>query len=349
MTGLQRWAVIGTGAISRTFVQDLSLCDGVEIAVVHSRDATKAANFAAEFSVPHSTANLDLILADDGVDVLYVATPFATHRGIVEQALQAGKHVLVEKPMALTEAEVIELFEIAKAQEVFLMEAMWMKFNPAFRRLRSEVEGGRIGEVRNVRAAFSFPFPESMGTSRWDPRRSPGSLLDQGIYPVTLAHCMLGTPESVQASGMVRENGVDEAQHYTLEFSAGRFAQCVSGMTEFSDPSASVSGTGGWITLPAPFWFTTDLDIHATGAGVDLFTNPEKVRLPREGNGYLPMIRSVAKAVQSGLREHPEHTASDTIAVFRTLDAIRASFSANGPTTPAAFSVEAVKPSAWIS
>lgn len=319
--GPLRWAIVGTGTISGSVVPDLASCADVAVVTVQSRDATKAARFAQEFAIPASTGDYAAVLGDDTIDAVYLATPFATHHDMARRALLAGKHVLVEKPMAMNAAEVADLFAIAKQEQRFVMEAMWMKFNPAFRRLQKEIAGGRIGEVRSMRAAFSMPMPQG-GGSRWDLARSGGALLDQGIYPVTLAHAFLGTPESVHAAGTTRQDGLDLAQHFTLEFGGGSFAQGASGMTEFSDLSASVHGTKGWIVLPTPFWSTTSLEIHADDLRT-VMSDPARVDLPREGNGYVPMLREVTEAIRAGLLEHPVHPASDTISTFQTLDEIR--------------------------
>lgn len=317
----QRWGIVGTGSISRTVVPDLAGCPGVEVAIVHSRDEGKAASFAQEFGIARSTGDFGEILTDPLIDAVYIATPFATHHALARRALLAGKHVLVEKPIGMNAAEAADLFGVASRMQVFLMEAMWMKFNPAFRRLHDELAAGRIGDVRSMRAAFGIPFPAELGNSRWDPARSPGSLLDQGIYPVTLAHTIFGPPVSVHAVGSVNEDGIGFAEHFTLEFEDGRFAQCASGMTEFCDPSASVSGRRGWISIPAPFWSQTALNIHADSWDV-MFREPHRVELDQEGNGYVPMLREVVDAINSGVWEHPVHPARETIAIFRTLDAV---------------------------
>ena len=320
--GVQRWGVVGAGSISRTVVADLASCQGVDVSIVQSRDAGKAAAFAQEFGISRSTGDFAGLLADPHIDAVYIATPFATHHALAKKALLAGKHVLVEKPMAMNAAEAADLFAVASRMQVFLMEAMWMKFNPAFRRLHDELAAGRIGEVRSMRASFGIPFPAELGSSRWDHSRSPGSLLDQGIYPVTLAHTIFGPPVSLHAAGSLNEDGIGFAEHFTLEFDGGRFAQCASAMTEFSDPSASVSGRRGWISVPAPFWARTAFDIHADSWDI-MFRQPHRVELDQEGNGYVPMLREVIEAINSGACEHAVHPASETIAVFQTLDAIR--------------------------
>jgi predicted dehydrogenase len=318
----QRWGIIGAGSISRTVVADLQSCSGAEVVAIQSRDAEKAARFAEEFGIGTSTGSLDELLADASIDAVYIATPFATHHAIAQQALLARKHVLVEKPMAMNASEVEDLFALAAEQERFLMEAMWMKFNPAFRRLHAEIAAGRIGEPRSVRASFGIPQPIE-AASRWDVTRSGGSLLDQGIYPVTLAYSVFGTPVSIHAAGEMRADGLDLAEHFTLEFADGRFAQCASAMNSFYDLSAAVSGTTGWITMPEPFWAHTYLRLHVDGWH-SIIQEPVLVEYEREGNGYVPMLREVIAAIGEGAIQHSVHPASDTIAVFRILDEIRA-------------------------
>jgi len=315
-----RWAAVGTGTISRSVVPDIQAVPGAEVVVVQSRDAAKAARFAEEFGIPRSTGQFQEVLDDADVDIVYLATPFAVHHPMARQVLEAGKHLLVEKPIALNAAEAADLFALAGARGCFLMEAMWMKFSPAFVSLHEQLRDGVIGEPRNLRASFGIPFPDDTG-SRTDLSRSGGALLDQGIYPVTLAHSVFGEPISVHAAGSVRADGLDFASHFTLEFSDGRYAQGASSMVEFSELTASVGGRSGWLTLAAPFWATTDLEVHA-GDLRRVFREPGMIVHQREGSGYVPMIRAVMQALADGLIEHPVHGADDTIAVFRTLDAI---------------------------
>jgi len=319
---IQSWAVIGTGTISRSVVPDLQSCGGADVVIVQSRDAAKAARFAEEFGIPTSTGDFDAVLADPSIDAIYLATPFSTHHAMTRAALLAGKHVLVEKPMAMDADEVADLFTLAAEQGRFLMEAMWTKFSPAFIRLLEEIANGTIGEPRNLRATFAIPFPDTDGTSsKWDVARSGGALLDQGIYPITLAHAVFGEPATIHAAGTVRDDGLDIAEHFTFEYTDGRYAQCASSMAEFGELTASVGGPKGWLTLTPPFWATTDLEIHAGGMR-QIFRTPDLIEHPREGSGYVPMIRAVIAAIADGVTEHPTHTAADTLAVFRTIDRI---------------------------
>ncbi|WP_285244193.1 Gfo/Idh/MocA family oxidoreductase [Pseudarthrobacter sp. fls2-241-R2A-127] len=319
--GSLRWGVVGTGWISSMVVPDLVSCPNVSVELIYSRDITKAQAFASGVSGARATNDYEQLLADPVVDIVYIATPISTHYELALQALSAGKHVLIEKPMAQTASEVEELFRTAGEKNLFLMEGMWTKFNPAFIRMTQEIASGTIGEPRSCRGMFGIPLPEE-NRSRWDVRLSGSTLLDQGIYPVTLGHVIFGPPDSVHAVGTVRPDGLDLAEHFTLEYSDGRFAQCATSMKEFADLSGAVNGTKGWIELPGPFWSTTSLRIHA-GSWQNIIHDPTQVDLPREGNGYIPMLRAVSDAVRAGLVEHPVHSARDTIMVFRTLDQIQ--------------------------
>lgn len=319
--GTVRWGVVGAGRITASTVPDLVRVEGFEVASVAGRGGAGAGQLAA--SIPNAIAtDVETLLGDSSIDAVYVATPFATHGQIVRAALEAGKHVVVEKPLAMSEAEARKLFALAAERGLFLMEGMWMKFNPVHARLVALIESGAIGEVRSVRAGFGFPRPDD-GGSRWDVRRNGSTVLDQGIYAVALAHSVLGEPASVAGRSVIRAaDGLDLAGHFTLDYGDGRFAHGAQSMLEFLDPSATINGTEGWITIPGMFWAAKTLEVHNEGWD-RMFEHPERIDLPWNGNGYVPMFEAVRDALESNWLEHPVHDAQQTIAVFRTLDALR--------------------------
>ncbi len=317
-----RWGLVGTGDISAFIVPDIAATENAMPLAVCSRSAERAGAFADRHHIPEHYGDLDQMLANTDIELVYIGTPHATHHPIAKAALSAGKHVVIEKPMALNGAEVRDLIATATGTKRFLMEAMWMKFNPAFRQLFEILSSERIGRPTSLRAGFGFPLPDD-GGSRWDASRSGSTLLDQGIYPVTLAHVLFGEPVAVHAQGNLRHDGLDLEEHFTLEFRDGAFAQCASSMTEFVDPSASISGTRGWIAIPGMFWTSTTMLLHAD-SWEKMFGAPERVHHEREGKGYVPMLRAVSEAIRSGATQHAIHTAADTVSVFRTLDRIRA-------------------------
>lgn len=311
-----RWGVAGTGAISRQIVADFAHIGEADIVAVSSRRAAGAAAFGREFGILREYDDYQKML-DSPLDAVYIGTPHVTHFAMAREALIRGIHVLCEKPLGMNAAEVRELSSLARASGAFLMEAMWMKFNPLMGAVSEVISSGEVGEVRSLRASFGAPFPRD-DSSRWKPGGS--TLLDQGIYPVTLSHMLFGVPERVQAEGTVRSDGVDLRGHFTLEYAGGRFTHGASSMVEFLDTSAAVCGDRGWISIEPGFWFATTFTVHTyTSSG----PQSRVVRVAREGNGYVPMLRSVTRAIQRGDQEHEVHTLGDTAEIFDTMDVIR--------------------------
>lgn len=312
-----RWGIIGTGGISHQMAEDFALVADAEVAAVCSRSIEQAESFAERHGIRLRYASREALFAAD-IDAVYIGTPHVTHFEIAAEAIRAGKHVLCEKPIGLNAGEVRELSMLAQAAGVFLMEGMWMSFSPLHRRLLELVNEGALGELRGVRAAFGGAFPKD-GSSRWKPGGS--TLLDQGIYPVTLAHALLGAPQRISAGGTMREDGVDLRGWYTLEYPGDRVAQGTYSMMEWIDSSAAVSGEEAWVTFGAGFWFTDRMTLHRPlGRGK---SHDEVISVEREGWGYTPMLRAATAAIGDGLLEHPLHSAAHTLATFETMDEIR--------------------------
>jgi predicted dehydrogenase len=317
-----RWGIVGTGDISDRLVSDL-LAIGGEITAVWGRTADRASDFASRHGISFATADRSALFSRDDVDVVYIATPAHTHTAIALEAFDAGKHVLAEKPISTSAADTEMLFARAAQADRFLMEAMWMRFNPLHVEVIDRIAAGELGAIRHVRASFGTPFFPRPGKER--PEDGGSILRDRGIYPVTLAHWFLGEPRALDARGVISE-GVDLSGHATLEHSGGAFAQLAWSGVDFLDLSAAISGERGWITLDPMFWAGSDARVHA-GSAERIFREPEQVRHPRVGNGYGPMLEAVTVAIESGLREHPWHDAATTISITRTLDRILADVS----------------------
>lgn len=322
MTASLRVAVVGTGEISRQVASDLALTPGATLYAISAPTMEGAAAFAASVGGRTRTYNSYIAcLADPDVDLVYLGTPHATHYHLALRAIHAGKHVLVEKPMTMDAAHARSLMNAARGAGVFLMEGMWMKFNAVIRSVVQLISEGAIGEVRSVQASFGLPFPKDAG-SRWQPELGGSALLDQGIYPVTLARMMLGEATGIRAGGTVRTDGLDLTGHMTLLHSDDRFAQLAWSMVGYTDLTASVNGTGGWITIHPEFWSPE----RATLTSLTFGSTPEttEIHIPCEGFGFVPMLASVADAIAAGSLENPLHPMSDTIAVLTVLDEARA-------------------------
>ncbi|WP_084079550.1 Gfo/Idh/MocA family protein [Demequina sp. NBRC 110057] len=314
---MARWGIIGTGDISARVLADLKRTPGAEVTAVWGRDEARTQAFAAAHGIEASTVDREAVFARDDVDIVYIATPAHTHRDIAVVALEAGKDVLVEKPMATSAREVQDIFEAAARADRFAMEAMWMRFNPLHVDVRQRVESGEIGTPSSVRASFGTPFFPRPRVQR--PEQGGSSLLDRGIYAVTLAHWFLGEPNAVHAQATFVD-GVDVRGHATLEHERG-FSQISWSSMEFLDLSAAVAGERGWISIDPMFWAGSSAKVHA-GSMERIFQSPGPVSHPRVGNGYGPMLASVEDALAAGLRQHPAHDGETTVAVARTLDMI---------------------------
>jgi predicted dehydrogenase len=318
------WAVVGTGMVSHAVASDLRHVEGTRRAAIWSRDAGKAHAFAREQEFEQAYDSFDQLIAAPDVDIVYLATPHATHAAFALAALDAGKHVLIEKPIGVDAAEARAIARAARANGRFAMEGMWMRFNPAYVALRAEAATGVLGGITSVRASFGLPFG-STDSSAWSAERRSSTLLDQAIYTVTLARDVLGEPAGIVSNATTRDDGVDLSLYATLLFDGGRFAQLAASMVSYVEPTASISGANGWATLSAPFWATDRYRRHSGDFG-QAFGAPVDCVFPQEGHGYVPMLRAVQTAVAVGLTEHPMHPLADSIAVMDVLDSIRSSW-----------------------
>jgi predicted dehydrogenase len=316
-----RWSVVGTGGIGRRTVGDLRLVDTAEVTAVASRRQDAADAFAAEWDIPHAFGEYDELCASSDVDAVYIGTPHSTHFAYAKKALTAGKHVLCEKPLTMTAEEAEELDRIASRNNVFLMEAMWMKFTPAMRHAVEAIKSGVIGDPRFLQAGLGFPVPPDGPRRYWDPELGGGALYDMGIYTVTLAQMIFGPVEQVTASGSMREDGVDLHEAYLIEFAGGATAQLVTAITFFIPPKGWVGGTKGSIAFSEPLWSPRSLSI-STGTPP---TPPdvEEVQFPTEGAGYVPMFRAVNERILAGETQHPLHPVSATVEALQTIELIR--------------------------
>ena len=313
-----RWAMVGTGFMLQLIARDFGLSEGVQLQVIVSRSEERARQAAAEHGIPEWSGDLDAVLARDDIDVVYVATPHTQHAPVARAALEAGKSVLVEKPMTTSAAGTRALCAFAQERGLFLAEAMWTAFAPAVVDLRRRIAAGEIGDVRHLSAGFCVRFPEQPGHRLWNPDLGGGTTLDQGVYALSLAHMVLGPPTSIAAVGTTRD-GVDEEVVSVLEHAGGGRSVSTSGMRAFGQCGATIAGTEGTIELPAPFWGADRLRLRTRGA-------PEwrDVVHEREGAGYTPMLEAISSAVLAGQTQHELRTHDESIAVAETMDDVLA-------------------------
>ena len=198
-----RWGIIGPGKIAARFARSMTVVDDGRIVAVASRSAERAGAFADEFDIAGRYDDVRALVDDPDVDAVYVATPHSRHEADTVRCLEAGKHVLCEKPIALNAAQAGRMIAAAEAGGRFLMEAVWSRFLPSYRALVDLVSGGRIGTPMQVDADFGFRVPVDPAHRLFDPHQGGGALLDLGIYPLQLCTLVLGPVEHVAAAAVL--------------------------------------------------------------------------------------------------------------------------------------------------
>lgn len=295
-----RWGILATGAIATSFAEDLALLPDARITAVASRTEESARRFADRHDIARAYGGWEQLAADPEVDVVYVATPHASHHDATALLLAAGKPVLCEKPLTLNLAEAQRLVALARQRDVFLMEAMWTYLDPTIRRLTRLIADGAIGEVRTVRADFGFVAPAGGSGRLRDPAAGGGALLDVGVYPVAFAQLLLGAPDSVLALGRVAEDGVDDHTGIVLGHPDGAHAVLSCSIVSDSAQRAEIGGTLGRIEIPRDFYRPESFVLHRQGH------EPEEFRLPRgPGHGYTHEAAEVMRCLRAGERESP--------------------------------------------
>jgi predicted dehydrogenase len=311
-----RWGILGTGAIASTFAGDLTRVAGAELAAVGSRGKESAVEFAERhgFARPHgSWAEL---AADPEVDVVYVATPHAFHRAAALACLAGGKAVLCEKPMTLDLPTSTELVREARTRGLFLMEAMWMRCNPAIRAIAALVADGAIGTVTAVHADFGLQGPFDASHRLRNPALGGGALLDLGVYPINLAHLILGQPTTVRSWAQLTPEGVDENTGILLGYESGALAALTCSLIGETRNAATITGTTGRIELPPGFYAPQSFTLHR---GVE----PEIFDYPFPGRGYQYEAEEVQRCLRAGELESPLAPHQTTLEIMSIMDKIR--------------------------
>ncbi|WP_222264242.1 Gfo/Idh/MocA family protein [Modestobacter marinus] len=321
-----RYGVVATGTIAAKVTADLVLLPDAVLQAVSSRDAGRARAFAERFGAAswyadeEARTGIEALIADPSVDVVYIGTPHAQHAAVTRAALLAGKHVLCEKPLTVNTREALDVIGLARERGLFLMEAVWTRFQPAMQRAFEIAASGEIGEVRWVAAETGFPAPADPTARIWARADGGGALLDLAVYPLLWAWGTLGRPDSVTAVATLTEEGVDAQNAITLQYASGAQAQLTTSLLARSPHTALICGTDGWIRSDGAdtVWRPTRLDVQAGDAAIRTET------FPVIGEGYPFELREVTRCVQQGLTESPTMPLDDSLATVRLFDGIRA-------------------------
>jgi predicted dehydrogenase len=314
-----RWGILGAGYIADTVSDDINLTDGNVVAAVAARDADRAAQFADRHGAPRSYGDYSALVNDDEIDVVYVTTTHPHHRAHALLAIEAGKAVLVEKPVCLNAADAREVFTAATKAGVFAMEAMWTRTNPLIRQAQQLIADGVIGAVRGLRNEFGLGLAFDPTHRLYDVENGGGALLDLGVYPATFAYLFLGPPDEVRTIGTLSPTGSDETVAMEWLYGGRPGAQLWTSASIHAPNEAAILGSEGWISF-LPVAYRPGGMILRNDAGETHFDDP----LAGRGHGYGPEIEEVDRCLRAGLMESPLIPHADTIAILEILDGARA-------------------------
>ncbi len=328
-----RYGVLGAANIARSFTHGLAGSPLASVAAVASRDAEKAAAFAAELGIPRSHGSYEALLADPAIDAIYVPLPNDMHAEWVIRAAEAGKHVLCEKPWAVDPAQAQAMFAAGRANKVHVAEAYPYMAQPQTRRLRALLAEGALGPIQLVTAAFGFGLLRPDGSPvgdpaniRLDPTRGGGALLDAGTYAMSFVRLAVGQrPTRVLATAKYSQSNVDQTVAATLEFANGALAQMTCSMATSFHRHAVVIGATGVVETTysnhAPATGTLSLRIKRGVAGAVPFETEETPG----GDGFRAEAESFAQMIRLGPAHWNGASEAETVDTVMALHAIAAS------------------------
>lgn len=320
-----RWGILGPGSIAHPFADGLRALPDARLVAVGSRNKARAQAFADQFQIPNRHDTYEALVADPDVDVIYVATPHSFHREHCLLALRAGKAVLCEKPFTINAAEAQEVVAEARSRHLFLMEGMWSRFYPLMDRVRALLAEGAIGDARLVEADFGFRTDFNPQSRLFDPNLGGGALLDVGVYVISLASMILGTPDRITGLATLCATGVDEQAVMALGYPNGALATLSTAITTNTRHRATIYGTGGRMTLHSPWWKPERMTLARDGQ------EDRDVHLPMTGTGFNYEAAEVQRCLRAGLTESRILPLDETLTVMRTLDTLRAQWGIRYP------------------
>ena len=354
MSDAIRWGILGAGHIARKFAAALKSLPDARLVAVGSRSAERARSFGDEFGIPKRHSKYSALVDDSEVDIVYVATRHTLHKENSLLALAAGKAVLCEKPFAINASEAKEVIDFARQKKLFIMEAMWTRFLPLMVKLREMLGERIIGEVQMLTADFGFRADFDPKSRLFNPADGGGALLDVGIYPVSLASMVFGTPAKITSLANLGESGVDEQSATILQHSAGQLAVLMSAVRTNTPQEAVIMGTTGQILIHSRWWQPVTMTLFSD-EGFRRMERNKRLRLnlpfarpialsltarvgsektldfPYAGNGYQYEAAEVMRCLRQGNLESDTMPLDETLSIMTTLDTIRAQWGLKYP------------------
>lgn len=317
-----KWGILATGNIAAKFATTVNLMeDEQSLAACASRTMERAKEFADRFGIAKAYDSYEAMVQDAEVEAVYIATPNNMHYDNCRMCLEAGKHVLCEKPFTINRREAEELFSLAEEKGLFIMEAFWIRFLPALQELKKLLADGVIGNVVWARSDYGFVTKGARKDRKFDSALAGGALLDIGIYNLGFMRMVMGDeqPEEFSSHYHINEYGTDDFSTILLKYPGGKSA-CVTTSIGMDMPrQAVIYGTGGSIVLDD---FQHAQKFLVKPSEGDAYT----VELPEEINGFEYQIREAERCVKAGLNTGEILKKEDTLEILELMDRIRESW-----------------------
>ncbi len=321
-----RWGILATGWIAELFVQDLQLTRR-RVTAVGSRTIESAKRLADRFGIPTAHGSYEALAADPNVDVIYIATPHPHHVVAARLALNAGKHILVEKPFTINAREAAEIVALAEAKNLVVLEAMWTRFLPHMCRIREIIAAGTIGEIRSLIADHTQKLPEDPKHRLNDLALGGGALLDLGIYPISFAWDVLGKPDTIKASATFKATGADAQVATIFHYPSGAIATTLSSSDSAGSNRASIVGTKGRIEIDHVWYSPTKFRVYDnSGVVTEAFDGAV------EGRGMQFQADETERLIAMGVAASEIMPPGQSVEIMQTLDEVRAQIGLKYPT-----------------
>lgn len=313
-----RWGILGSGWIAERFIESVRAHTKQDIVAVGSRSKDRANEFASRMALKQAYGDYEEFVASDDLDVIYVATPHNLHHEGVTLALNAGKHVFVEKPIALNRAQALEMVELARRKRLFFAEALWTFYLPKFDVLRQLLKTEAIGRIKSVYTEYGEYFTRDHRI--FDPKLAGGPLLDLGTYPVSLLTEIFGVPDRVIGLGQPDPSGVNGQLSAILIDADGNHGTVSTTLYGFTPTNAVIVGPEGSIHFDGPFHLPGPFVVNSADGSRSLrYEEPSGMHF--EGLYY--EAAEVARRISAGELETPYRTLDSSLETMATLDMIR--------------------------
>jgi predicted dehydrogenase len=312
------WGVIGPGNIANKFAKAIASSKKGKILAVASRSKERAANFSSTYKIEKTYLDYEQMLTDPEIDIIYIATPHNFHYQQAMMCLEAGKHVLVEKPCTVNAKQMKMLVQVAQRKKLLLQEALWSRFMPCLSQLKQLLNEGIIGDIQYIQSEIGFAFQHRKKSRLFKAELAGGSLMDLGIYSISVSQFFLEEhPDKVDAMGQLTDQNVDGHVLANMYYPSGRYAQFTCSMLSQTSNTMRIVGTEGYVNLPACFWDADKAYIYRDDKLI------KTMDIPHPTNGFEYQIEESMNCIEKNMQCSDLMSHRDSIGALSVMDNIR--------------------------